>query len=481
MTLNASYPRPLLRACLRLLAALLLIAPALPATAAPLPKLSAPPLGEQWFGVFMGDDRVGFAHLTISATESGYRIDTESSAKMHGIGFSRDADSRASCLVNRDLTLRSFQGDFRADDVASHVSGEVAANGVRVTVQTGGSRKDRLVKVKGAVYPPEALNMLPLLQARELGKKYKFAMFDLEDAKVKQVKVEVVGREELAGTPVVHLRNNLYPIVDNDIWVDLNGKTLKESVRDDFILTLAEEPAKAKLNLVEAALARKETVLAYSLVKVSPPIDRPAELKKLVLEVTGIPLNLVPPQDQNQQTLRQPDGKVVFTLPNPEPPAPEAAGHPAALASATAPELAARVSDIVGNEQDPAKTVQLLVQWLAKNVKLTDDMPLQTAQQTLKSRSGNSRSIVELYAALARSAGVATRPVAGLVYLPGQGFLFHCWAESAVNGWQPVDPALGQAPADLTHVKLVIGDSSAELAPLADTIGKLQVRVVERR
>jgi len=486
MTLTLAKNRALLRACLLLFAILLLIAAALPATAASLPKLSAPPLGEQWFGIIMGDERVGFARVTLSASGAGYRIDTESSVKMHGLGFARDATSRGSYQVGRDLTLRNFMCDNRIDGTASRLFGEVNANGVRMTVETDGSKKDRLVKVKGALYPPEALNMLPLLQGSEIGKTRKIAIFDPDTAKVKQVKVEVVGREDVNGTPVVHLRNNLYPIVDNDIWVDLKGNTLKESVRDDLILTVAEEPAVAKLNLVEAALARKETVLEFSTVRVTPPIDRPAELKKLVVEVTGIPQGLLPPQGSNQQAVRLPDGKVVFTLPNPQPAAGQETARNGAAPSGgvsptAAPELAAQASAIAGNERDPGKTSQLLVQWIAKNVKLTEDTALQPAQLTLKNRSGNSRSIVALYAALARTRGVASRPVAGLSYLPGHGFLFHCWAESEVNGWLPVDPAFGQAPADLTHLKLVTGDSPADLTPLAEVIGRVRARVVERQ
>ena len=83
-------------------------------------------------------------------------------------------------------------------------------------------------------------------------------------------------------------------------------------------------------------------------------------------------------------------------------------------------------------------------------------------------------------AALARALGIPTRVVNGVVYSEDyDGFLYHTWAESFVGGtWLPVDPTFAMAPADATHVKLVEGETLAELAPLVDWIGRLQVRVI---
>ena len=68
--------------------------------------------------------------------------------------------------------------------------------------------------------------------------------------------------------------------------------------------------------------------------------------------------------------------------------------------------------------------------------------------------------------------------VNGVVY-SGQhgGFLYHTWNEPWIEGrgWQAVDPTLGQLNADATHVKLIEGESLAQLAPLAGMVGKARV------
>jgi hypothetical protein len=74
------------------------------------------------------------------------------------------------------------------------------------------------------------------------GKRYRLKMLDIEKVKLVGVKITVIGSEMLpAGKPAVHLKNNLYPFVDNDIWVDYGGNTIRESVHHGLINTQAED------------------------------------------------------------------------------------------------------------------------------------------------------------------------------------------------------------------------------------------------
>jgi hypothetical protein len=476
------------RAGLRFLLVLVAVCTALPAFAADVPKLAAPPEGERWLSIILDGQKVGFAHQRIAKAEGGYRIDSDSCVKMQGVGFSRDSDSKETYLVGPDLVLRSFTADNREEDKSMVAKGEMSPKGLKVTVESGGGKKERTLKAKGAVYPPQALNIYPLMQGTKAGKTYKISMLDLDSlkVKVKQVKVEVIGLETLPpGTAVLHLRNNLFPIVDNDIWTDLQGNTLKESVRDDFVLTLAEEEQSAKLFLADEALAKRELVLDFSRVRVEPPLDRPGELKSLFVEFTGIPLTQPILQGKGQKGTRLADGRVAFTMPNPAfaAPAGEAPAaanpEPATGNPSISPEILAKKDEIVGAVKDRAQMAKLLEESVAKEIKTGTDS--RSALATLKARSGDSRSHAALYAALARAAGIETRLVFGLVYSPGQGFLFHGWAESYLDGWVAVDPTLGQIPADLTHIKLVEGDTPEAMVLLAGMIGKLKLTAIEKR
>jgi len=475
------------RLALRLLLVCLLLCAPLSLFAAEIPKLTSPPLGERWFSINLDKERVGFAHLSITEAGDGYRIATEGSVKMRVMGFSREATTRETYLVGRDLAIRSFSTESRIDGSPLQLSGEATSKGISVTVESAGGKKEHTLKSKGPVFPPQALNLFPLMQGAKAGKSFKVTMLDVESIKVKQVKIEVIGAETLAPAgATVHLRNNLYPMVDNDVWVDLQGNSIKESVRDDLVVTLAENESSARAYLADMVLSKSDLALDFSLVKITPPLERPGQLKSLSILFAGIPQGFPLLQGKGQQATRLPDGKVRFTMPSPafQPPAGEqttaADLGPAPRISSDSPEILAKKDEVIGPEKDPVQAARLLVEWVAKEIKgtVTDN---QSPLETLKTRSGNCQTHARLYAALALGAGIPTRFVSGLVYAPGQGFLYHSWAESYLNGiWVAVDPTFGEVPANVTHLKLVEGDSADDLGLLAVVIGRLQAKVIEQ-
>ncbi len=461
----------------------------LPAGAADIPPLATLPVGDRWFSISMNDERVGFAHLRISQTAGGYEVYNEGSARMVVFGFSREASSRERYLVNRDLALSSFAVEERIDGRPLAVTGEMTPQGIRLLVETAGVKKEKLVKVKGAVYPAPLLNLYPLKQGGAPGKRYQVRAFDAEALQVKKVQVTLVGAEQFPdGTPVLHLQNDLYPVVDNDIWVDLAGNTRRESVRDGLVVTQVEDEQSIGRFLYEAALAGKDLVRDFSLVRPDRPLENLSGLKGMRVELAAFPAAVPLFDGPGQRTERLGGERVVFATCSSMGPREATAGMDggklkahlvgAERLPAENPELVARKSAIIGAEQDPARIMAKLVQWVAANVRLTD-AGSQSPVETLKTMSGDCRAQVRLYTSLARAAGIPTRTVAGLVYVAGQGFLYHSWAESYAGGWLAVDPTLGQVPADPSHLKLVEGDSPAELAPLAAIVGRVRAKVLE--
>jgi Transglutaminase-like superfamily len=480
----------LIRTCALLAILFCLLIPGMPA-ASPVPPLTVPPLGERWFSITMGDERTGFAHISITAAPGGYEVISEGSARMVVLGFTREASSRETYLVNRDLSLRSFVVEQTIGGNPMRLKGEVTAKGVKVTVDAAGSRREKNLKVRGKVYPSPVLNLYSLMQGGKERKKYRIQVLDPEEVKLKEVTVTVLGKETLpGGVETVHLRNDLYPFVDNDIWVDLAGNTVRESVRDGLIVTSTEDAAAARKFVVEAAIARKELILDFSLVRLDRPIARPAELKRMAVELSGMPANLPLFSGGGQKAVRIEGDKVLVSmenapLPSSEngPSAADVSGNSTYLESGGANaqgngELTAGGNEITGGEKDPRKKVEKLAHWFAAEVAESGD-DNRSPLETLRSKKGNCLSRARLYVALARTAGIPARLVSGLVYVPGKGFLYHSWAEAQAGGWLPVDPCRGQVPADVTHIKLAEGDSPEEMAPLAGLVGRLKAKVVE--
>ncbi|RQW84249.1 MAG: transglutaminase domain-containing protein [Geobacter sp.] len=467
---------------------LLSIMAPLTASARTYPLLTSPPLGERWFGIYFNEERTGFAHVVISEAPTGYLIESDSAVKMSGFGFSREAAVRESYQVGPDLSLRSFEVSQTIDGSPMKLTGQVGGKAVRVTTESKGNHSKKALPIKGKVYPPVVLNLYPLFQKVTAGKKFHVTMFDPEAVAVKDVTISAIGFETIEGQEALHLRNNLYPFVDNDIWLDSAGNTLRESVRDGWIETRAETADAARAFLSESAIAKKDMILDFSLVPVDKVIERPASLSSLTLELSGFAENLPLISDSVQKAERLEGAKALFTvdlasphvagtLPAEESPALKKYLEATDRILADNAEIVRHKTEILAETKDPRLAVEKLVHWVADYVQdtVTDS---QSPLETLEKRSGNCQSHARLYVSLARAAGIPTRFVSGLVYAEGKGFLYHSWAESFVGYWLPVDPTFGEVPAKATHIKLAEGDSSADLAPLAGIIGAVRARVV---
>jgi transglutaminase-like putative cysteine protease len=476
----------------RLVVALLVLIVLLQTAVAPakeLPPLAAPPLGERWFGISFNGERVGFARIDISATPTGYRIDTDGSVKMLVLGFGREVSSRESYLVGKDLALQSFTVEQTLDKSPMRVSGSMTAKGVRLQVESGGERKEKLLKAKGPVYPSPLLNLVPLRQGYVTGRKYRLHMLDVEALKLKEVKVTALGSEPGGdGRELYRLENDLYPVA-NEIWLDQAGNTVKESVRRDLILTVAEEEATIRRFLLTAAVSRQDLALDFSLVRTAVPIQQPAALQRLVVDLTGLPAGFVVPAGAGQEVTTGANGAVRFIVFRSNGTPPAAAAGLAELAPYLAagdrlpvdhPRLRTLAAEIVGQAKEPRQAISALNRWVADTVSeavIDSHSPL----ETLESKQGNCQAHARLYTTLARAAGIPTRFVSGLVYLPGKGFLYHSWAESHAGDWLAVDPTFGQLPADVTHLKLVEGDTPDDLGKLAAFVGLLGATVIEQK
>jgi Transglutaminase-like superfamily len=458
--------------------------------AADPPLLTAPPIGDQWFTISMGDERTGFTRTTICAAPEGYEVASDSSARMVVLGFSRNAWSRESYLVNRDLSIKSFHVDESIDGKPMTLSGVVTSQGVRISVTEEGKRREKTLKLQGKIYPGPLLNIYPLMLGGLVKDRiYRPRTLDIEEAKVKEVTISVVGREKHAGEgDIIHLRNNVYPLVDNDIWVDTSGNTIRESVREGLIITAAETAATARKELFAAALAKKEWLADFSAIRTDGPINHPEALKKLVVELSGIPADMPLISAAGQKAERQDGGRVLFSLSKVQ--LPHENGRNGSIGPETVKKtetsaaahhgheaIAAREKPLPEEEKNHAAKVEQFAYLIAASkANCGSDTPHPDASRLI---NGDTLSRVRRYAALAEAAGVPTRIVAGIAHSVGKEFFYHVWAESFVGEWLPVDPCAGQAPADAAHIRLTDLFSPKEAADLAGLIGHLRAKIIE--
>jgi hypothetical protein len=162
-------------------------------------------------------------------------------------------------------------------------------------------------------------------------------------------------------------------------------------------------------------------------------------------------------------------------------------GEPAPAGKAPAPPAApdaavrAAAAEAVGSAADPEERIERILDWLDENVKREHRPGAGDARAVLADRRGDATEFTRLFVAMAQASGVPARTRVGLV-ARRSGFFFACWAEAWLDRWVPVDPYLGQLPADRAHIAVAApGDDAlagwdARAVPGLD---RLQLRVIE--
>lgn len=458
--------------------------------AAPPKKIDQPPLSERWFGIYVDSERVGFYRQKTSEDGDGYRMEGDGSVKIKVMGFSKEVATHESYLVSKGLVLHSFDVEQAINGISSRVNGKISGGSLRLKSDTAGKIIDKTLKIKGDVYPGPALNIYPLLRGAAAGSTYKIMTFDPEELKVKEIRINVLDEDKTPeGKPAIKLRNNLYPFVNNDIWVDSQGNTLLESVREGLVTTRAEEPKALGAFISGLALSKKDLIYDFSLVRVEPPIKELKKVTGLTLEITGWNDSLPLLQEGGQLVEKTGEGRVVVKsgsfvpIPADVKSATPLTSYllPADKIESDAPEIIAQASGLATGTRTREELVRILAAWTADWLKDTVDDG-GSAATSYKSRSGNCQTHTRLYTALARSAAIPTRFVSGLVYVEGKGFLYHSWAESFIDGrWLSVDPTYNQFPADPTHIKMLEGHLPEDLAPIVAVIGRIRIKILDTK
>jgi len=269
--------------------------------------------------------------------------------------------------------------------------------------------------------------------------------------------------------------------VDTSTWIAADGRPVFELALHGTMISALETEPQAKSYLVAASLNKSETLLDFSLLK-SDPIEAPLRVSRLEIELSGVPADMPVPSGGQQVCARE-QARLRCTI---DRSIADDRADPAQLKAWLAPTLAAPSTDgqivelarsIAGGATKPEERLQRILAWIDANI-AKEAIDAFTAVDVLREKRGECQGHAALTAALARALAIPIRVVNGVVY-SGQhgGFLYHTWNEAWIEGrgWQAIDATLGQTSADATHVKLIEGESLAQLAPLVGMVGKARV------
>lgn len=451
-----------------------------PGTSAPAP-LAQWPHREIWTGIVFNGQKVGFTRRALRPADPGrYEIESEAAMRLRFLGFDKRARLRGLDRVRDDLTLESFRYSHDIDGSRLEVAGSVEGATLRYTVKTSGGEEARAVRLEAPLYPSSALAMLPVVRGLAVGARGTYAVFNGETQAVAQAEQEIQAYEtsKLFEGAAFRAVTRLLGL-ETTTWIAADGRPLFELGLNGVLISALESETLAKTYLLEASLARRDALVDFSLLAAGP-LESPRRLSRLELVIEGIPARFAVPSDGGQSCVRE-AGRVACRIDRHAPLAGDADPQrylaPTLAAPSMLPQVRELAQKIAAGEKNEEKTIALLLRWIAENIE-KQAVDSFSAIDVLRERRAECQGHAYLLAAFARALGIPARIVNGIVYSEAHdGFLYHTWNELwiAGRGWQPVDATFGQPQADATHLKLVEGESPADLMPLVGLIGRIRV------
>jgi hypothetical protein len=438
-------------------------------------------LGDEWMGIQYQGRKVGLLHLRKSARKAGgYHFALRTHLRL--IGF--DGDATLVMDVGADLTaamaLERFDFRVEAGPAVFRGAGTVRDGALALHIETGGAVIEETVPLD---HPPVLrANLGAVLSTKRLepGAVLRFHVFDPLTRRQQAIDVEVVGPETLHvlghAVPAIHIRQRFGGMVLNG-WLNGRGEMLKQELGLGLVAVRETEeearfgllPANAGVDLVRATMI--------------PVAGLPASLtarSRLALQLSGLPAAGMDLSDRRQRLVdgvltvtREPVGRGLL-IPVSQPPSGSLAAD--ALIQSDHPRIVAAARRIKGDALDTLTVARRLLAWLRENIEQKGVMGVPSALETLETRVGDCNEHSTLFAALARSVGVPTRLVVGLVYVKGR-FGYHAWNEVlTADGWLSVDATWGQLPVDVGHLAFLRGglEQQVRLLPL---MGRLRITV----
>ena len=446
-------------------------------------QLASQELQEEWFTIYQHGNRTGYSHTEIRPRSEGYALTEELFLRLDFLGDIQDLFTRVQAKLEPDFSLKSFTFRLQAGPIYYNLSGGIKDGNLLLVSQMAGQERSQQLPLSHPIYLGSGMKSFIAQQSLREGNTYRLALFDPSTLSQTMVPLRVEAKETIQ----IGSRNlEAYRVVLEfhgvklRTWVSPYGEVLKE---EGFLgLTMVRSDRKdAVAGFAEATPAE---LVREAAVVPDRTIARPRLLRSLRLQLTGITgegWDLAGGRQQLSEGELFIIREVLPQISSVQIPLSTAEMardlQPSLLVQSDEPILQEQAAAIVGEEKDALRAVELISSWVYHNLEKRPTLSIPNAFGVYKLRAGDCNEHSVLFAALARSVGVPTRIVAGLLYTKGR-FYYHAWNEVYVGEWVAVDSLLNQVPADPTHVRLITGELDRQVR-LVRALGRLGIKVID--
>src|SRR5215467_5726562 len=439
---------------------------------------------EEWWAVFQGGEKIGYATQTITPKMDGYEIHDYSMLRLQLLGTSQTATIQANAEVNSEWILRRFDFGLQSRNMRFSARGHVAPGKLSIETLSAGHSTTRDIPLSQPPYVLAALKPYIATQQLEPQKEYRFWTFDPATLSQQVTTIVIEGREYIRigdrNEAAMRVREQLKGISVVS-WLDGRGRILKEESPAGLSL-IRQKPEEARSLSPRRSLSLD--LIAQTSIPSDVPIPEPNRKHLLKLQLSGFDLSNFAlsggrqrlDSDRLEITLEQLEPKSAVAIPVED-------RRVSSFLQATPfmqsdhPQIRALAQSIVGREKDGYRVALLLKDWVYQSLAKEPTVSIPNALEVLQNKKGDCNEHTVLFNALARAAGLPAKTAVGVVYLRG-AFYYHAWSEVWLGKWISLDSVLNQFPADVTHVKFIEGDIDRQI-DILQLIGKLKIHVLE--
>lgn len=441
------------------------------------------PWRELWAEITFNGQPAGYGHCRLSQLEGGLWL--ARSEAVLCVSGGKEMAVRSETVLAPDASLRRTVEETVLDGSTVRAVAEVKGGVLAAEYHQAGRTVRQSLPLEGRkVYTEVAMDLIPWLAGLSVGAEHHFLIFDYHERRLIECRQRVAALERAEGfaEEAVRIETN-YAGMKTTSWLSLAGRPLRGQMMGVFVARTVDE-GRALASLAAARGVKRDALGEYVLVKAgSIPCS---QLRRLVIELSGLPDDFRPLSDHHQRVqAKKVGGKLaaIYTIDAQAAPRPEPALDlkpylaPSRYAESADPEIVALCREVVGQAKG-VEAVERVVRWVQGRLR-PSGKDCVSALDALRAGEGDCQAHAYLATALMRAAGVPCRVVSGLCYSAAEGgFLYHAWCEAYVGGWLAVDPVMG-APAGASHIKLIEGEELESVALLTDLMGRIKARVLE--
>jgi len=447
-------------------------------------------VGEDWYGLYMNGEKVGYAVEEVAIEADGtVRVGEDAHFAIKMSDVKQDMHILVNRLYKPEGDLLSIHQEVADTQGVKRFDARVEGESMTLSTDIGGAVSEKTV-------PKPKENLKDALQCERLvgkdakvGDKLAYSLFEpMYERELEGVsRIVEVEEKQLDGalTRVFKIESILQPLGITSIsCVAETGVVLEDTIGGVIQMRLEPKEVAQDVNYCN-------DVIVSNAARLDAPIAEPRTRDSLRLHITG-PLDGNHAFNDERQQMTPADGGYDFSAkrivlngftPAQLPISDRAVEEwikPSLFVQSDHPKLQDKAREIAGDEKDSFAVSSKLCSWVYTTVKTTFSAQLSNALEVLEHPEGDCTEHSILFVGLARAAGLPAREVAGLIYVdnPSPAFYFHQWAEVWIGKWIDVDPTFNQPLADVTHIKLSEGDLF-EQVKLTPTIGRLGITVTE--